>query len=235
MSIINRKHFACYYIFMICTLEDLRDAINEYGFLPFFRSVIPGLSLEEMVDRSIWFPPDGMGVWDWKTDAIEMTGGTYGKFFCRAPGFVSAEMMAPLLAYRRDGYDFEGFSNDGHAKRNEIRVYSILEETGSETSTFLKAKSNMSESSFNEAITGLQMKGFVVISGFDYRLTKDGRKYGWGISRYAIPEAVFGEELERKIDEYTPEDALSLMKNHLRKHFPGADERSIDLFLTVRK
>ena len=118
---------------MIRTKQDLCQAVMQFGFLPFFRSVIYGLSLEDMADRSIWFPPDGMGAWDWKEDVIKATGGAYGSFFAACPGFVSRDMIFPLLSYRRNGYDFEGFANDGHAKKNERRIYGILEETGEDT------------------------------------------------------------------------------------------------------
>ena len=50
----------------IKTEKDIEKAVEEYGFLPFFRSVIPGLSLEEMADSSVWFPEKGEGVWEWK-------------------------------------------------------------------------------------------------------------------------------------------------------------------------
>ena len=220
---------------MIRSREELCQAVTEYGFLPFFRSVIHGLSLEDMADSSIWFPPDGMGAWDWKEDVIRMTGGAYGSFFCGSPGFVSRDMVFPLLSYRRNGYDFEGFSNDGHAKKNERLVYGILEETGEENSAFLKAKSGLSDSSFSEAMKGLQMNGFAIVSGFDYRLTKDGRKYGWGITRYALPEAVFGEDAESMIDRNSPEEALMLMKDHLEKLFPEEPEHHIDTFLGGRR
>ncbi len=220
---------------MIRTKEDLCNAVVRFGFLPFFRSVIYGLSLEDMADSSIWFPPDGMGAWDWKEDIIKATGGAYGSFFSGCPGFVSRDMIFPLLSYRRNGYDFEGFSNDGHAKKNERRIYGILEETGEENSTFLKAKSGMSESSFSEAMKGLQMNGFVIVSGFDYRIAKDGRKYGWGITRYALPEAVFGDNTESMIDSYSPESAFSAMKEHLEKLFPEEPEHRIDIFLGGRR
>ena len=219
---------------MITTREELCDAVNGFGVLPFFRSVVRGLSLEELADKSIWFPPDGMGAWEWKEDIIKMTGGAYGSFFCSCPGFVSKEMLFPLLAYRRNGYDFEGFSNDGHARSNERKVYQILEETGEENSTFLKAKCKLSDSSFGEAMKGLQMNGFVIVSGFDYRLTKDGRKYGWGITRYALPEAVFGDDTESMIDSYTPESAFDIMKKHLMAYFPD-DEHHIEILLGGRR
>ena len=76
--------------------------------------------------------------------------------------------------------------------------------------------------------------GFVIVSGFDYRLTKDGRKYGWGITRYALPEAIFGDDTESMIDSYTPESAFNIMKKHLMAYFPD-DEHHIEILLGGRR
>ena len=104
----------------IKTEKDIEKAVEEYGFLPFFRSVIPGLSLEEMADSSVWFPEKGEGVWEWKDPVIASTGCAYGKFFLAHPGFVSKELFMILASYRRDGYDIEGMINDGLLSHNEV-------------------------------------------------------------------------------------------------------------------
>ena len=204
--------------------DDMVRIVEEYGFLPFFSSVIPGFSVEEMADPSVWFPPEGEGVWDWKNDVIERTGGTYGRFFHSRPAFASRKFFTLLAAYRRDGYDFEGFSNDGHATRSERTLHSILEETGSEISTYLRLKAKMSKTTLDKAVSGLQMKTFIVIEGFDYRKTRDGRNYGWGIARYALTEHVFGESFEDEIDQYSPAEAYRLLKEHILSKFPECME-----------
>lgn len=40
---------------MIQTEDELLRAITAYGFLPFFQNDIPGFSVEEMTDPSVWF------------------------------------------------------------------------------------------------------------------------------------------------------------------------------------
>lgn len=210
--------------------KDIEKAVEEYGFLPFFRSVIPGLSLEEMADPSVWFPEKGEGVWEWKDPVIASTGCAYGKFFLAHPGFVSKDLFMILAAYRRDGYDIEGMINDGLLSHNEVNLYNILAETGSERGAYLRAKANMSKSSFDKYNTRLQMKTFMMISGFEFGIAKDGHRYGWGVARYAIPEAVY-ENFEESIDKWKPKEAYSILFRHLKSLLPAADDSDITRFL----
>ncbi len=41
--------------FIIKTKEDLIEAVHRVGFLPLFRNSIPGFSVEDHVDPSVWF------------------------------------------------------------------------------------------------------------------------------------------------------------------------------------
>ena len=210
----------------ISSEKDMVNIVRSYGFLPFFRSAIPGFSVEEMAESSVWFPPKGTGVWDWKNDVIQDTGAAYGKFFLSRPAFVSPDLFLVLSAYRRDGYDFEGMVNNGLVTHSERTIYSILEETDSESSTFLRYKARMSKSAFDSSNSRLQMRTFIMISGFDMKLTKDGRPYGWGTARYALPEAVY-PGFEEAIDRYSNEEAANLLIEHMKSHFPDADDQDI--------
>ncbi len=206
--------------------KDIEYIVQEYGFLPFFTSAIPGFSIEEMADRKVWFPPHGEGVWEWKDPVIAGTGAAYGRFFLSRPGFASREFFMKLSAYRRDGYDFEGMVNDGLVTRNERTIHAILEEAGTSSSVFLRQRAGMSKSVFDSTITRLQMRTFMMVSGFGYNLTKDGRPYGWGIARYALPEAVY-EELEDTLNALEPADAKDRLLADLRRHFPDADDDAL--------
>ncbi len=45
--------------------EDLARLVAGIGFLPFFRSSVPGWSLEDCIDPAVWFT-GGEGPWEWK-------------------------------------------------------------------------------------------------------------------------------------------------------------------------
>ena len=74
--------FDCY----IRTKEDLIQAINEYGFVPFFINSISGFSIEEHIAPECWYNSLGDSMWpawDWKGPVIKEAGCAYGKFFER--------------------------------------------------------------------------------------------------------------------------------------------------------
>lgn len=42
------------------------------------------------------------------------------------------------------------------------------------------------------------MQGYVVTTNFEYATDKTGNPYGWGLARYATPEAAFGEAFTQR-------------------------------------
>lgn len=64
--------------FVIRKKENLIAAVNEFGFLPFFKNSIPGFSIEEHIEPQIWFT-DEEGPWEWKGPVIRELGCAYGK------------------------------------------------------------------------------------------------------------------------------------------------------------
>ena len=46
--------------------DDLIAAVEQYGFLPFFRNEIHGFSIEELCPPELWFADDVDGPWEWK-------------------------------------------------------------------------------------------------------------------------------------------------------------------------
>lgn len=54
------------------SMEDLLQAVEYYGFLPFFPNDIPGFSVEEMCAPAYWFAEDRDGPWEWKGPAAQI-------------------------------------------------------------------------------------------------------------------------------------------------------------------
>ena len=62
--------------FIIKTKSDLINAINEYGFIPFFENSIPGFSIEEHISPDCWWHSETgqWSAWEWKGPVINETG-----------------------------------------------------------------------------------------------------------------------------------------------------------------
>ena len=82
--------------------ERMTEVIREIGIIPFFRSGIPGWSIEEMTDPAFWFyTSDELGPWDWKIDAVRQGDIAYGKFLSGKASFATAEWYRHLMNIRR--------------------------------------------------------------------------------------------------------------------------------------
>ena len=213
--------------------DDLMEAVESFGFLPFFENSIPGFSISEHAAPEIWFPDEGEGVWEWKGPVIRETGCAYGKFFEKKAAFVSREWIFDLANYRRDGYDYEGFFNDGFASYSDKYLYDLIAERGPLLSKELKRIGGYGKDGrkgFDTSIVRLQAQCFVVISDFVYQTDKKGREYGWGIAEYSTPEKMIGGELYQMYEK-SPQESYERLLKHFKELLPGVPEKDIVRFL----
>ena len=214
----------------ISTSNELLTLIEEIGFLPFFQNDIAGFSIEECVKPELWFADDAEGPWEWKGPIAQSKKCVYGKLFRGKAGFVSLEHFPDFANYRSDGYDFEGFYEDGLANYKDKDMYGKISESGTILSKELKRTLNYRKGGnkgFDTVITRLQMQTFVCISDFEYMRDKYGRPYGWGVARYSTPEAMFGENFFDDVYEKKPTDSKKKIYDYLTALLPNASEKQI--------
>ena len=216
--------------FPILKREDqLTELVNRVGFLPFFKGEIPGFSVEEMTLPELWFG-DTPGPWEWKGPVILKSGCAYGKFFRGKAVFISWEWFPDFANYRRDGYDFDARYDDGLASFREKRLFDVLEK---EESLLSKEWRNrvLSEGGelkgFDTTVTKLQHRCYVTTVNFEYALDKQGKPYGWGVARYATPEAQFGEEFTGRVYRQEPKESGRKIMDHLEKLLPQANRSQL--------
>ncbi len=104
------------YDFYVRTLQDLIDAVQEYGIVPYFSTMIPGFSLEDHCRPQTLFNDSEDNTWFWKGPVIRATGCAYGKFFGKKAAYVRKDLFLDLANYRRDGYDFDARYEEGLAR-----------------------------------------------------------------------------------------------------------------------
>lgn len=228
--------------FYIRTKEDLLDAVERFGFLPYFAHEIKGFSIEEHCDPAVYFS-DQPGVWEWKGPVIQELGCAYGKFFHKKAGFIAKKWYPDFANFRRDGYDFDARVDEGLANYNEQYLYdiiasrhSILSKEAKAIGGYIKPRVNGPDQweprkGFDTLITKLQMQGYVVTSNFEYEMDKNGKFYGWGIARYSTPEAFFGKKFTSHVYDRSPEESRKRIVRHLKKILPEASEAEIEYFL----
>lgn len=84
--------------------EKMIKVIRKYGIIPFFRSAVPGWSVEEMTPPECWFGGDDgdeLGPWDWKIEVVREGDIAYGKFLGGKASFATVEWYRELMNWRR--------------------------------------------------------------------------------------------------------------------------------------
>ena len=222
--------------FVINSKEDLIEAIEEYGFLPFFENSIEGFSIEEHISWDCWYH-SGSGdwpAWEWKGPIIRETGCAYGKFFEKKACYISPEWFPDFANWRRDGYDFDARFDDGLAPLKDKVLYDLIENNGPILSKELKERGNYRKGGvkgFDTMINRLQAQCYVLISDFIYLTDRHGKPYGWGVAEYATPERFMGERFTYSVYRRTPQESYERILAHFQGLFPDEDENTLKRFL----
>ena len=219
--------------------DDLMKMITEIGFLPLFSNAIPGFSVEEHTPAEDWWIDDpARDPWAWRQILAQDKGVAYGKFFDKKAGFVSREWFPVFANYRRDGYDYEGLYEDGKMTGRCKRIMDVLElnenaEGRGMLSCEIRRRAAV-EKGFEGALTDLQMKTFLIMSGFRQRRNKRGETYGWHVAEMMTPETKWGYDAVNSCHE-KPEVSRERIREQIRKHFPEAADRDIFRTAGIRK
>lgn len=215
----------------ITTYKELAELVNEIGFLPFFKCSIDGFSLSECTPKEYWFVDGVEGPWEWKGYVIQDAKMAYGKFFNKKAGFISLEWLPAFCNYRRDGYDFEGFCEDGRASYMSKQIYDSLCCFGPKLSRDLKrelCRAKHDSSSFDSAVASLQMDMFVAIKSFEYARDKFGKPYGWGIAKYALLEQLYTDSIINGDSDLEPAESKEKIIEQVMKLYPSASVKQAE-------
>ena len=71
------------------------------------------------------------------------------------------------------------------------------------------------------------MNTYLTIRDFRRRVNARGEEYGWAVSVYSTPEALFGRELVTSAYQLQREEAYEKLFGHMRERFPDAAEKDI--------
>lgn len=210
--------------------EQLEALIEEIGFLPLFRSDVPGFSLEDMTPRELWFQEGVTGPWEWREMLCNKGEVAYGKVFHRKAGFVSRAWLPDLVNFRRDGLDLETLYEEGWVRRSEKHLYDVLCGHFSLLTHDLKRECGLTKG-YDTAILSLQMRAFVTICGIERRLNKQGQPYGWSTSRFAPMDFVFGEALTTARFDDPPGLSGQRLMDRVRAFYPEATDKQLQKLL----
>lgn len=215
--------------------EELIDWINEIGFLPLFKNEIHGFSAEENTSDLYWWTGDPeQDPWEWREFIARSGRVAYGKFFGKKAGFISKEWFPHFANYRRDGYDFDSRWDEELASMRCKRImdrFEVKDEIFSFELKRLAGFGREGEKNFEGTVTDHQMQSYLLIRDFRRRINKRGVVYGWPISVYSTPEALWGYEHISSAYHVSPAESGKLIYEQVLKNFPEASEPELDAVL----
>ena len=229
------------YDFYIKTKQDLIDAVQEFGIVPYFSTSIPGFSLEEHCHPAVLCSDDDNNSWLWKGPVIQATHCAYGKFFEKKAAYVREDLFLDLANYRRDGYDFDARYEDGLAKYADKELFELIERSAPVLSKDLRKDGGYAYSGrwqktegkkgFDSSVTRLQELCYVITSNFVFSVDKRGNRRGWGASEYSTPAKYYGEAFTEHVYEKSPEESYHRLLTVLISLFPDVPVERLKRFL----
>ena len=215
--------------------EELVRWIDEIGFLPLFKNEIDGFSAEEHTSDLYWWSGNPeQDPWEWRQRIAHSGQVAYGKFFGRKAGFISKAWFPHFANWRRCGYDFDSRWDEELASLRQKRVMDQFLAKDERYSFELKRLAGFGkegEKNFEGTVTDLQMYGYLLIRDFRQRLNKKGQPYGWPISVYATPEALWGYEHIASAYAAEPTQSRELVYQQVCRNFPAATETTLQAVL----
>lgn len=219
----------------IKTIDELKDYIDNVGFLPFFKGGIEGFSLEELTASDAWWSGDAIeDPWMWREVIANEGNIAYGKLFRGKAGFVSRKWFPIFATYRRDGYDFDSRYEDGLVNRRQKKIVDVLNEYDMLPSYELKKLAGFGkegEKNFDGTMADLQMNTYVIIRSFRRKRNKKNQEYGWAVADYMLSEKLFGTDHVRSAYGMPVTEAKTRIIEHLLKFFPDTDIETAEKFI----
>ena len=158
----------------------------------------------------------------------------YGKFFGRKAGFISKAWFPHFANFRRDGYDYDSRWDEALASMRAKKIMDQFTENEELFSFQLKQQAGFGkggEKNFDGVVTELQMQTYLIIRDFRQRLNKKGTPYGWPISVYSTPEALWGYDDVTSAYGLSPAVSRNKIRAQVKKNFPDAQETELDTVL----
>lgn len=211
--------------------QQLIDVIEEYGFLPFLSNkYIPAYSVDAVIDPILWKGEDN--IWNWKNEIVSTGDYLYGKFFNNRAGFITREWIPDFVNYRRDGYDFDSLVDCNLAFTDSIAVYEKIEQFRNVSTKVIRKECNLSRkynsAQFNAIFDFLMMRGYICVTSIERQKGKDGKEYGWGMSRYSTVDFQFGKDYVRSCYDIDPLQSKEKIIEHILHKYGSCSYQQVE-------
>lgn len=225
----------------IKNFEDFCAALDECGFsmgggsAKGIYAVIPyNWENQEFVDSPVkWHTGDPQtDPWEWRMRVLEECDDiAYSKVFFRTSGYITKPWYPLFYSVRRGGVSFDEAYDEGQMSRAEKTVYTIVSELGDAALHDIRAMGGFKTGAeFEQALTRLQTRMFITMSGRAQKLNKNGEGYGWNSTVFCTVER-FWERRGLTLTASDPVQAFEKIKRQVLLLNPSAEEKKIKSFI----
>ena len=173
--------------------------------------------------------------WEWRIRVLdERNDIAYSKLFFKKSGYITKEWYPYFLAARRGGLNFEDAYADGTISHFAKRIYDVVfthDCLPLHTIKQLGEFSKEDKSSFDRALTELQMKMHITMCGTQQKLSQKGEAHGWSSTVFCTTERFFGEAVFSEAEKITKDAAAQKIREQILKLNPTAQDKKITKFI----
>lgn len=175
--------------------------------------------------------------WEWRIRGItECDDLAYGKFFFNKGGWITKEWFPYFMSIRRGNETLIEMYHEGLVSNTAKRIYDLISSTPDLSLQEIKATvgcNKNEKSEFDASLTMLQMKMFITISGEKFKLSKDGKPYGWPVTTFRTIEDFFGEEIFDLSCTIEQQEAIERIIEQILLLNPNAETKTISKFTGI--
>lgn len=173
--------------------------------------------------------------WEWRMRVLhEKDNIAYGKYFFKKSGYITKEWFPYFYAIRRGHRTLEEEYEAGNISQYAKQIYELIEEYKELPLHLIKQYGGFTKedkSKFDRAITELQMRFYITMSGRARKISSVGEEYGWSSTVFCLMENFWGEELIRQAEGIDREEAYNKIHEQIYKLNPDANEKKVKKFI----
>lgn len=173
--------------------------------------------------------------WVWRMKSIlERNDIVYGKIFFNKGGYITKEWFPYFYALRRRQRTFEETYASGEISYMAKEIYDIIAKQPNISLHEIKlavGATKESKPQIDQAITQLQMKLFITISGQTYKTSKDGQPYGWPVTTFKTIDKFIDDDILTASQKINPEESFHIIQRRILQLNPDASTKKIQKFI----
>lgn len=222
---------------IIKNFEDFLTDLAEAGFTLGGENAEGVFSLSQYFGEEIrWHTEDiETDPWEWRMRVLhERKDITYGKYFFKKSGYITAEWYPYFYAVRRGNTGLHKEYQGGKISQHAKRIYELFAEHKELPLHLIKQYGGFGKedkSAFDRALTELQMSFYITMCGHARKVSNTGEEYGWSATVFCLTEDFFAKEVTELAKKTPFDEAYRKIEEHIYQLNPQANEKKVRKFL----